>query len=74
MEHTLVLVVVICVFVAILVALIRYFGVPIPPIVVTIFWYLVIGIVCVALIRLMWPLLSGGSLNIGMLPTAIGIG
>lgn len=60
MEHILILIIVLCVFVAIAQALITYFAVPIPPIIIQIVWLLVAGIILIELVRFLWPLLGVG--------------
>ena len=60
MEHILILIVVLVVFVACVIALIRWSGVPIPPIFITIAWYIIGGIILVTIIKLLWPMLATG--------------
>ena len=60
MEHILILIVVLVVFVACVIALVRWSGLPIPPVFITIAWYIIGGILLVTLIRFLWPLLANG--------------
>lgn len=57
MEHNLILVVVVCVFVAVLVAVIEWFGWKIPEIVKKVGGILIVGILVVMLIKFLWPFL-----------------
>lgn len=62
MEQLLIELIVIGVFVLIAIALLGYFGVVVNPLVWRIAGILIGGIILIFVIRLLWPLLVGGSI------------
>lgn len=60
MLDLLIAIIVICLIFAIIYAVVKYFGVPIPQIVFTVAGYILAAVLLIALLRFLWPMLQIG--------------
>lgn len=67
MEQMLIYIIVLCVFAAIVIAVLGYFGFAVPRVLIQIAIYIGVGILAIFIIRLMWPMLRVGDLGVAAL-------